>query len=151
MWTLYLFGDNVEDRMGPIRFLIFYLICGLAAGAAQFATNPASNVPSLGASGAIAGVMGAYLFLFPRARIITLIPILFIPFLVEIPAFVYLGFWYLMQLLNGTVAIRSDVDYGGIAWWAHVGGFTAGALLMPLFLQPRREHRRPFPDEYRPW
>jgi membrane associated rhomboid family serine protease len=108
-------------------------------------------VPSLGASGAIAGVMGAYLVLFPHARIITLIPILFFPFIVEIPAVFYLGFWYLTQILNGTIAIRSDVDYGGIAWWAHVGGFTVGILLMPLFLRPRREYRPPYPDEYRPW
>jgi membrane associated rhomboid family serine protease len=151
MWTLYIFGDNVEDRMGTGRFLIFYLFCGVAAAAVQFVSNPLSQVPSLGASGAIAGVMGSYLVLFPHARIITLIPILFFPFIVEIPAVLYLGFWYLIQVLNGTVAIHSDVDYGGIAWWAHVGGFTVGILLLPLFLQPRRDYRRAYPDEYRPW
>jgi membrane associated rhomboid family serine protease len=151
MWMLFIFGDNVEDRMGPGRFLIFYLLCGVAAAAAQFASSPHSPVPSLGASGAIAGVMGAYLVLYPHARIITLIPILFFPFIVEIPAFLYLGYWYLLQLVHGAVAIRTDVAYGGIAWWAHVGGFTAGILLLPLFLRPHREYRQPYPDEYQPW
>jgi membrane associated rhomboid family serine protease len=151
MWSLYLFGDNVEDRMGTIGFLIFYLFCGLAAAGVQFASDPHSQVPSIGASGAIAGVMGAYLVLFPHARIITLIPIFIFPFIVEIPAVLYLGFWYISQLFNGAIAIHSDVDYGGIAWWAHVGGFTTGILLLPLFLRPRRESRRRFPDEYRPW
>ena len=137
--------------MGSVRFLIFYLACGLAAAVTQFASSPHSPIPSLGASGAIAGVMGAYLIVFPHARIITLIPIFFFPFLVEIPAVFFLGIWYLTQLWHGAIAVHADVIYGGVAWWAHVGGFTAGILLLPLFLQSRREYRRSYPDEYRPW
>ena len=150
MWTLYLFGDNVEDRMGPVRFLAFYLLCGLVAGITQFVSAPHSQVPSIGASGAIAGVMGAYLVLFPHARIITLILVVFWPLLVEIPAVFYLGFWYLTQLISG-FAVHPDVDYGGIAFWAHVGGFTVGIALVPLFKKPWREYRPPYLDEYRPW
>lgn len=93
MWALWIFGDNVEDRMGPVRFLCFYLLCGFAAGLAQWYSNPDSTLPTVGASGAIAGVMGAYLLLFPRARIVVLLPVLFIPLFFELPAILYLGFW----------------------------------------------------------
>lgn len=145
MWTLYLFGDNVEGRMGPGRFLVFYLLCGLAAGGAQYFTNPDSAVPAIGASGAIAGVMGAYLVLFPHARVVTIIPIFIFPLFVQFPAFFYLGFWYLTQLLNGTMAIHDEMAVGGVAWWAHVGGFAAGIALLPVFLAgnpPPWERRR---------
>jgi membrane associated rhomboid family serine protease len=150
MWMLYLFGDNVEDCMGSGRFLLFYLLCGLTAGLVQYLSNPNSEVPSIGASGAIAGVMGAYLVLFPQARIITLIPILFFPLLVQIPAVFFLGFWFLTQLFSG-LASAGDTAASGIAWWAHVGGFTAGILLHFLFVQPRQEQRPFYPDEYQPW
>lgn len=132
MWSLYIFGDNIEDRLGPLRYLAFYLLCGLFSGFAHFLFNPSSNVPIIGASGAIAGVMGAYILLYPAARILTLIPILIFPLFVEIPAFFFLGFWFLMQFLN---AAGSSGSAGGIAWWAHVGGFAFGMLFLKLFLR----------------
>lgn len=131
MWTLWIFGDNVEDRMGHVRFLIFYLLCGLVAGGAHFLSDPASTVPTVGASGAIAGVLGAYFILFPKSRVLTLIPIIIYPLFIEIPAFVYLGFWFISQLVSGSMAAGG----GGIAWWAHVGGFVAGVVLFSVFLR----------------
>jgi membrane associated rhomboid family serine protease len=151
MWCLYLFGDNVEDRMGHGRFLGFYLLCGLGAGLTHYLTNLNSPVPTLGASGAIAGVMGAYLVLFPTARVFTLIPILFIPFFVDIPAVVFLGTWFLSQFLNGTLALATPGSYEGVAWWAHVGGFAVGIVLLPLFKKSEREYGRRYRDEYRAW
>jgi membrane associated rhomboid family serine protease len=151
MWVLYLFGDAVEDRMGPARYLVFYLLCGLAASLTHYFTNQASTLPSLGASGAIAGVMGAYFVLYPTAQVITLIPILIIPFLVEIPAVVYLGIWFASQFLHGTLSLASMQSYEGVAWWAHVGGFVAGIALLPLFKKSREQYRRYYADEYRPW
>ncbi|MDX9785695.1 MAG: rhomboid family intramembrane serine protease [Desulfobacterales bacterium] len=132
MWSLYIFGDNIEDRLGPLRYLMFYLLCGLFSGFAHFMFNPSSNIPIIGASGAIAGVMGAYILLYPGARILTLIPILIFPWFVEIPAVFFLGFWFLMQFIN---AAGSAGNAGGIAWWAHVGGFVFGMLFIKLFLQ----------------
>jgi len=132
MWSLYIFGDNVEDRLGPLRYLLFYLLCGWASGLFHLFTNWHSQIPTIGASGAIAGVMGAYLLLYPRSKILTLIPIFFIPYFIEIPAFFFLGFWFLMQFLG---AAGSRGQAGGIAWWAHVGGFVGGMLLLKLFLQ----------------
>jgi membrane associated rhomboid family serine protease len=131
MWSLYIFGDNVEDRMGPTRFLIFYLLCGWASGFAHLWSNWASTVPTIGASGAIAGVMGAYLILFPKARIITLIPIIFIPYFVEIPAIVFLGIWFLFQFFYAS--LPGPEGGGGIAWWAHIGGFVFGMIAVKLF------------------
>ena len=138
MWTLWIFGDNVEDRMGHSRFLAFYLLCGLLAGGAHFLSDPTSTVPTIGASGAIAGVLGAYFILYPRSRVLTLIPIFVYPLFIEIPAFVYLGFWFLTQLLSGSMT--TGTAGGGIAWWAHVGGFAAGVALFWFFLR-----RRPSP------
>ncbi len=137
MWFLWIFGDNVEDRMGPVRFLVFYLLCGLAAGVVHVLTNPGSRVPAVGASGAIAGVMGAYVALFPRARIVAMFPIFFYPVFFQVPAFIYLGFWFFMQFFSGTLAIATHREVSGIAWWAHVGGFGAGILTFSLFLRPR--------------
>ena len=130
MWSLYIFGDNVEDHMGPVRYLAFYLLCGLASGLSHMFLNWHSTVATIGASGAIAGVMGAYFLLHPRARILTLIPILFIPWFVEIPAFIFLGFWFVLQFIN---AAGSQADSGGVAWWAHIGGFICGMLLLKVF------------------
>jgi membrane associated rhomboid family serine protease len=151
MLALYIFGDNIEDRLGHGSYLIFYLVCGLAAGLTHVLFNPTSPVPSIGASGAISGVMGAYFLLFPTARVITLIPLFILPWIVEIPALVYLGFWFLSQLLNGTLEIVAGAQaYGGVAWWAHAGGFIAGLVLVGLFA--RRQYVRPvYVDEYRPW
>jgi membrane associated rhomboid family serine protease len=147
MWVLWIFGDNVEDRMGPVRFLIFYLLCGLAAGVVHVLTNPGSRVPAVGASGAIAGVMAAYFVLFPRARIVAMFPILFYPVFFQVPAFLYLGFWFLTQFFSGTLAIASHREVSGIAWWAHVGGFGAGILTFALFLRPR-ETRPAVPGDF---
>jgi hypothetical protein len=127
MWSLYIFGDNVEDRLGPFRYLVFYLLCGWASGLLHLFLNWHSPVPTIGASGAIAGVMGAYLILFPHSKILTLIPILFIPYFIEIPAFFFLGLWFFLQFIG---AAGSDAQGGGIAWWAHVGGFVAGIILV---------------------
>ncbi len=128
MWSLYIFGDNVEEYFGSLRFLGFYLICGIISGLAHFFLNPVSMVPTIGASGAIAGVMGAYFLLYPKSQILTLIPIIIIPWFVEIPAFIFLGVWFLIQFLNAAGAGAGS----GIAWWAHIGGFIAGLLLVKL-------------------
>ncbi len=141
MWTLWIFGDNVEDRLGPTRFLLFYLGCGIAAGVVHGFVNHDSTVPAVGASGAIAGVMGAYFVLFPRSRLILMVPILFLPFFFEIPAVAYLGYWFLLQLVSGSMALVGPEQAGGIAFWAHVGGFAAGILLLPLFLLGRHTRR----------
>jgi membrane associated rhomboid family serine protease len=143
MWTLWIFGDNVEDRMGAIRFLAFYLACGIVAGIAQTLASSSSAIPSIGASGAIAGVMGAYFLLYPHARVITLVPLLFYPLFVEIPAVLYLGVWFLMQLFSGTLSLGRPGEAGGIAFLAHVGGFVAGFALHGIFLSRRRAPRRP--------
>jgi membrane associated rhomboid family serine protease len=131
MWFLHIFGDNVEDRMGPIRFLLFYLLCGWVSGFAHLWANWTSTVPTIGASGAIAGVMGAYLILFPGARIITLIPIFFIPYFIEIRAVVFLGIWFLFQFFYASLS--GPDGGGGIAWWAHIGGFVFGMIAVKLF------------------
>jgi hypothetical protein len=131
MWFLHIFGDNVEDRMGPTRFLLFYLLCGWISGFAHLWANWTSTVPTIGASGAIAGVMGAYLILFPKSRIITLIPILFIPYFIEIPAVVFLGIWFLFQFFYASLS--GPESGGGIAWWAHIGGFVFGMIAVKLF------------------
>lgn len=151
MWALYIFGDNVEDRMGSGRYLLFYLLCGLAADLVHILFNPNSTIPAIGASGAISGVLAAYLLFFPSARVITLVPWFFLPWFIEVPALIYLGMWFLSQLLNGLLAIVSGVQaFGGVAWWAHVGGFVAGLILGPMFAR-RRYIRRVYVDEYYPW
>ena len=136
MWFLWIFGDNVEDALGSFRYLLFYVACGVGAAAVHYLTAPNSPVPTLGASGAIAGVLGAYMVLFPGARIVTLVPIFFFLQLIELPAAVVLGLWLLLQVLSGSMALGSMVG-GGIAWWAHIGGFLAGAGLI-LLIRPRR-------------
>lgn len=133
LWTLWIFGDNVEDRMGRLRFLAFYLLCGLAAGLAHAIANPSSVLPTIGASGAIAGVLGAYLRWYPGARVLTLVPIFFYPLFVHLPALVYLGLWFVTQLLSGAAALGASPDSGGVAWWAHIGGFVIGFALCGRF------------------
>jgi membrane associated rhomboid family serine protease len=133
MLYLYIFGDNVEDTLGHGTFLGFYLACGVASFAVQILFQPASAVPNLGASGAIAGVLGAYFVRFPRARIVTLLPLFVVFTLVEIPAVVFLGLWFLFQFLSGAASLgRVSAASGGVAWWAHIGGFVAGAVLMTV-------------------
>ena len=138
VWTLWIFGDNVEDRMGSLRFLVFYLACGIVAGVVQMLATSSSAIPSIGASGAIAGIMGAYFLLFPHARVITLVPLLFYPLFIELPAVIYLGVWFSMQLFSGSLALTRPDQVGGIAFLAHVGGFVAGFVLHRLFLSRRR-------------
>jgi membrane associated rhomboid family serine protease len=152
MWTLFIFGDNVEDRMGSGRFLLFYLLGGVLAGLAQAFVDPASRVPAIGASGAIAAVLGAYFLFFPGSRVITFVPVFFLPWFVEIPSFIYLGFWFISQLFSGVAALAtvSGVAGGGVAWWAHVGGFVAGLLLARPFAAGRR-YRSWYPDEFFPY
>ena len=127
MLSLYIFGDNVEDHFGSARFLGFYVLCGLISGMFHFMVDPVSRMPTIGASGAIAGVMGAYFLLYPRAKILTVIPIIFIPWFLEIPAFVFLGLWFLLQFLNA-----AGQGAGSIAWWAHIGGFIAGLIFVKI-------------------
>jgi len=142
MLYLWIFGDNVEDRMGHGRYLVFYLLCGIAAALAQTITVPDSVVPMVGASGAIAGVMGAYFVLYPRSRIVTLIPIFFFFQIVEVPAIFFLGIWFLMQFVSGVGSIGSTGGGGlggGIAFWAHVAGFVAGISGVIVFRRPERQ------------
>jgi membrane associated rhomboid family serine protease len=146
MLALWIFGDNVEDRMGPVRFVVFYLLCGVIGGVAHWFVYPDSTIPALGASGAIAGVLGAYLFLFPHSRVIVFFPILFIPFFFELPAVTYIVFWAASQVFSGTLSLGQPDAAGGIGWWAHVGGFAAGVVLHYLFV--RRGERPPWRDEY---
>ena len=131
MWFLWLFGNNVEDSMGRLRFVVFYLVSGLAAALGQVVTNPSSAIPMVGASGAISGVMGGYLVLYPHVRVFTFIPIGFFLTSVALPAWVMLGYWFLIQFVSGLAAFGGDI--GGVAFWAHVGGFVAGVVLVKLF------------------
>ncbi|HEV3059118.1 MAG TPA: rhomboid family intramembrane serine protease [Vicinamibacterales bacterium] len=140
MWYLWIFGDNVEDRVGHGRFIIFYLLCGIAAGLGQVAIDPSSALPTIGASGAIAGVMGAYFVLYPHSRVLTLIPWIFLQ-IVELPAIVLLGFWFLMQLLNaGAIAVTASTQGGGVAFAAHVVGFLVGVVAVFVFRRRDRDY-----------
>ncbi len=131
MWYLWIFGDNIEEAMGRARYIIFYLLAGLAASVSQILSNVGSVLPSIGASGAIAGVLGAYVLLYPRARVETLIFLGIFIRIVSIPAGFVLGFWFMLQLLSGSMS--GGQDAGGVAFWAHIGGFVAGMLLVPFF------------------
>ena len=138
MWYLWIFGDNIEDRMGHARFLVFYLLCGILAALAHVAMRPGSVVPTIGASGAIAGVMGAYFVLFPHSRVLTLVPLIVFVEIVELPALLLLGFWFAMQIFSaGIGAITETGDSGGIAFVAHVAGFAAGAAGVVVFRKKR--------------
>lgn len=136
MWTLFIFGDNIEDRMGHGNYLVFYLLSGAAAAVLQSVLLATSQTPMIGASGAIAGVLGAYLILYPRARIASIVPIFFIFTLVEIPALIYLGIWFVLQLFSGWAALQGAAT-SGIAWWAHIGGFVFGVFAVHLFAKRR--------------
>ena len=142
MLYLWIFGNNVEDSMGRLRFIVFYLFCGLAAAVGQILTSPNSAVPMVGASGAISGVMGAYLVLYPNVRVYTLVPLGFFITSMALPAWVMLGYWFLIQFVSGLVAVGGEIG-GGVAFWAHVGGFVAGVVLIKLFARSDyiAEHR----------
>jgi membrane associated rhomboid family serine protease len=142
MWFLWIFGNNVEDSMGHLRFLVFYLLCGLAAAALQVATDPSSTIPMVGASGAIGGVMGAYVVLYPRVRVHLAFVLGFYVTTVAVPAYTMLGYWFLLQLAGGAVALASKG--GGVAFWAHVGGFAAGAILIFAFRDRELLARHPY-------
>jgi membrane associated rhomboid family serine protease len=151
MIYLWIFGDNVEDRLGHGRYLALYVLTGVGAGLVHAYLYPQSTVPTVGASGAISGVLGAYLVLFPFARVLTFVPLIFFLFdVVELPAALYLGIWFLMQLLSGTLAMATAADAAGVAWWAHVGGFVAGMVLVTLLRRPDRSVRV-WRDQYAPW
>jgi membrane associated rhomboid family serine protease len=142
MLYLWIFGDNVEDRMGHGRFLVFYLLCGAAAALAQTVTQPDSLIPMVGASGAIAGVMGAYFVLYPKSRIVTLVALFFFFQVIEVPAILFLGIWFIMQFLSGLgsiLTVTSGQASGGIAFWAHVAGFVAGISGVVVFRRPERQ------------
>lgn len=139
MLYLWIFGNNVEDSMGRLRFIVFYLACGLAAGFAQIAIDPSSQVVTIGASGAIAGVLGGYLLLFPRARVTTLVFLGFFITFIELPAIVVLAFWFIYQLFSGGISLFGGGFAGGVAYFAHIGGFIAGLLLIRLFTHGRAQ------------
>jgi membrane associated rhomboid family serine protease len=139
MLYLWIFGDNVEDRMGHGRFVAFYFLCGIAAALAQTAIDPSSQIPMVGASGAIAGVLGAYLIMFPHSRVLTLIPLFIIWEVVEIPAIIVLGLWFVVQLFSGLGSLAATQQGGGVAFWAHIAGFVTGMALIPLFRRPERQ------------
>jgi membrane associated rhomboid family serine protease len=147
MWFFWIFGNNVEDSMGRLRFIVFYLICGLSAALLQVLLNPASNIPMVGASGAISGVMGAYLVLFPRVRVYAMVPLGFFLTSLALPAWVMLVYWMVLQFFGGLSSFGREG--GGVAFWAHVGGFVAGVVLVKLFARPdyveahRAHHWRP--------
>jgi membrane associated rhomboid family serine protease len=142
MLALYIFGDNIEDRLGHFRYLAFYLLGGVGASLIHVWAYPSSTLPTVGASGAIAAVLGAYMVLYPRARVVTLIPIFFFIRIVNIPAILYLGFWFVSQLFNGASQIAAGTfQGGGVAWWAHIGGFVTGIILI-ILMAPRRKKRK---------
>jgi membrane associated rhomboid family serine protease len=146
MWFLWIFGDNVEDRLGHFGYAVFYLACGVIASGTHLALSAGSSIPTVGASGAIAGVMGAYLVLYPGAMVQSLLPLWVIIQIVVVPAWLFLGLWFVLQLLQGSFAI-GRLESGGVAWWAHVGGFVAGAVAVVVLrdrgLRPPVQERLP--------
>jgi membrane associated rhomboid family serine protease len=143
MWYLWIFGDNVEDRLGPVKFVIFYVACGLIGNLGHYVFNSASSVPAVGASGAIAGVLGAYVVSYPMARILVVIPLFLFFHFLTVPALVVLGFWFIVQLASGTFSLAQSGVYGGVAWWAHIGGFLGGIAILNLFRPRPRIMYRP--------
>jgi membrane associated rhomboid family serine protease len=138
MWILFIFGDNVEDRMGKVRYFVFYILCGLIASFTHFILHRHSPVPAIGASGAISGVMAAYMIMFPKSTIVSLVPIIIIPLFLPIPAIIFIGIWFLGQLLSGTTSLMLSDSATGIAFWAHIGGFIGGLLVYRFFDSSRR-------------
>ncbi|HUS39633.1 MAG: rhomboid family intramembrane serine protease [Pirellulales bacterium] len=147
MWFLHIFGDNVEDRLGHVGYLIFYVAAGVLASAAHLATDPTSAIPTIGASGAIAGVMGAYSCLYPHARVLAIVPIVIIVQMFVLPAWVFLAVWFVFQLYQGVFSIGA-VEAAGVAWWAHIGGFVSGVIV--AFVLNKIHYLRPEVDEIRP-
>lgn len=152
IWMLYIFGDNVEDRLGSTRYLLFYLLGGIAAGALQYYFSSDPSVPALGASGAIAAVMGAYFIFYPKSRVITFVPIFLFGWFVELPSILFLGVWFITQLFSGILSLSSmtGMQAEGVAWWAHIGGFLFG-LIMAIPFTIGRPKRKEYIDEYYPY
>ena len=148
MWYLWIFGDNVEDRLGHGRFIVFYLLCGIVAAFGQIAMDPTSTLPTIGASGAIAGVMGAYFVLYPHSRVLTLVTLIFFWEIIEVPAIVLLGFWFLLQLVSaGAIAVTANAaGGGGVAFMAHVAGFVTGIIAVFLMRKPQTSAWEDSPD-----
>ena len=144
MLFLWIFGDNVEDRLGHARFVFFYFLCGIAAVAAHVYMNPASTIPTIGASGAIAGVLGAYFVLYPHSRVLALVPLFIIFEIVEVPAILFLGLWFLMQFfyVGMAAAVRTSTEGGGVAFWAHIAGFLSGMAAVVVMKKPSRTRWR---------
>jgi len=138
MWALWIFGDNVEDRLGHARYLSFYLLCGLMAGATHVYFNAVSELPVVGASGALSGVLGAYIVMYPFARVLTVVPVFFLPLLVEVPAVVFIGLWSLAQYAGASAQAQGAANGAGVAWWAHIGGFASGLVLIWHFRRRAR-------------
>ncbi len=130
MWFLWIFGDNIEDKLGHFKFIAFYFLCGIIASSVHVFFNSQSNVPCVGGSGAIAGVLGAYMVTFPRARVVTIVPLFVFIQVMELPAIVVLGFWFVIQFFNGAASITASASGAGVAWWAHIGGFAAGVIIL---------------------
>ncbi len=152
MWILVVFADNIEDVMGPVRFVLFYICCGLVALLGHVLFFSQSTVPVIGASGAIAGMMGAYMRLYPQAQVLTLIPVFIFPLFLNLPAVIFLGLWFLLQFMSGVAASIGPQGAAGVAWWAHAFGFVAGVLLIPLFKVSARCyycHPKSDKDEFR--
>jgi membrane associated rhomboid family serine protease len=141
MWFMWIFGDNVEDRMGRLPFLIFYLVCGLLATFLQWYFDPTLAIPVVGASGAIAGILAAYFFLYPLERVVVWVPILFLPIVIHIPAIAFLGLWVLIQIDSATTALLFEGQTVDVAWWAHLGGFIAGSILYRFFLRKEADEK----------
>lgn len=139
MWILFIFGDNVEDRMGKMRYFVFYILCGIIASFTHFILHRNSPIPAIGASGAISGIMAAYMLMFPKSTIVSLVPIIIIPLFIPIPAIIYIGIWFLGQLLSGTSSLMLSDSATGIAFWAHIGGFVGGLLLYRFFDSAKRK------------
>ena len=138
MWFLYIFGDNVEDRVGHVPYIFFYLLCGIGSALTQTFFEKSSQLPMVGASGAIAGILGAYFMLYPHSRILTLVPIFIFIQILEVPAVVFLFFWFIWQFIQGSITAASSAAQGGVAWWAHIGGFLVGLALIFVFRRPEK-------------
>ncbi len=149
MWFLWIFGDNVEDRLGHFRYLVFYLLCGVGASMIHVFSSPLSRIPMIGASGAISGILGAYLISYPYARITTLLIIVVFIRVVELPAFLFLILWFVFQFMSGAAEIAAHQETGGVAYWAHIGGFVVGIML--LWIMPKKpvpRYQRFFESDY---
>jgi membrane associated rhomboid family serine protease len=143
MWFLWIFGGAIEDRIGHFRFILFYLACGIAGSLTHAYLNPCSAIPTIGASGAISGILGAYFILYPFARVLTAVPIFIFFYFIKVPAFFFLGLWFLVQFFSGTSSILNEKNATeAVAWWAHVGGFTSGIIFIPIFLTGRKRQAK---------